>query len=382
MTYTLPGTDDKSRYVEQKFDEIAQKYDRFNDLITFGMHRYWKRFVVRQTGLHPEEHCLDLCCGTGDITREVLRQYPASKVTGLDFSQKMLNIAKSKSSNNSGIQYLLGDAMEIPFPDTNFDAVTIGYGLRNVPNLNGCLQEILRVLKPGGVLVSLDVGKVRLPVIKELNNFSLFFCSYRNFLYSKIGDSDNLLVGEFVVALGNPRKLFAAANNQPIASLGIVSAVDADFGLQSNGKVLDNMIQTDASLNPGNSGGPLVDANGYVVGINTFVQNDSENLGFSIPINYAMEIAEEIKVTGFINRRAMTGLYFYSNMVISTIDRNAADNQELRINDKVIAVNDIQVLSLNDIHNVLKRNDVRPGDTIKFKILRDGEIKIVNLVTR
>ena len=174
MTYTLPGTDEKSRYVEQKFDEIAQKYDRFNDLITFGMHRYWKRFVVRQTRLHPEEHCLDLCCGTGDIAREVLRQYPSSKVTGLDFSKKMLNIAKSKSSNNSEIQYLLGDAMEIPFPDTNFDAVTIGYGLRNVPNLNGCLQEILRVLKPGGVLVSLDVGKVRLPVIKELNNLYFF----------------------------------------------------------------------------------------------------------------------------------------------------------------------------------------------------------------
>ena len=83
-----------------------------------------------KTGLRPEEHCLDLCCGTGDIAREVLRQYPASKVTGLDFSQKMLNIAKSKNSNNSGIQYLLGNAMEIPFPDTNFDAVTIGYGLR------------------------------------------------------------------------------------------------------------------------------------------------------------------------------------------------------------------------------------------------------------
>ena len=86
----------------------------------------------------------------------------------------MLNIAKSKRSNNSGIQYLLGDAMEIPFSDTNFNAVTIGYGLRNVPNLNECLQEILRVLKPGGVLVSLDVGKVRLPVIKELNNFYFF----------------------------------------------------------------------------------------------------------------------------------------------------------------------------------------------------------------
>ena len=107
-----------------------------------------------------------------------------------------------------------------------------------------------------------------------------------------------------------------------------------------------------------------------------------EDYNIEIPRIVMYKIAEEIKVTGFINRRAMTGLYFYSNMVISTIDRNAADNQELKINDKVIAVNDIQVLSLNDIHNVLKRNDVRPGDTIKFKILRDGEIKIVNLVTR
>ena len=251
-----------------------------------------------------------------------------------------------------------------------------GYILTNAHNVTHVRNSIIVIL-PGGtqydaVLVGFD----------EQSDVALLKIDGDNFAYSKIGDSDNLLVGEFVVALGNPRKLFAAANNQPIASLGIVSAVDADFGLQSNGKVLDNMIQTDASLNPGNSGGPLVDANGYVVGINTFVQNDSENLGFAIPINYAMEIAEEIKVTGFINRRAMTGLYFYSNMVISTIDRNAADNQELRINDKVIAVNDIQVRSLQDIQNVLTRSDVRPGDTIKFKILRDGEIKIVNLVTR
>ena len=251
-----------------------------------------------------------------------------------------------------------------------------GYILTNAHNVTHVRNSIIIVLPGGTQFNATLIG------FDEQSDVALLKIDGDNFAYSKIGDSDNLLVGEFVVALGNPRKLFAAANNQPIASLGIVSAVDADFGLQSNGKVLDNMIQTDASLNPGNSGGPLVDANGYVVGINTFVQNDSENLGFSIPINYAMEIAEEIKVTGFINRRAMTGLYFYSNMVISTIDRNAADNQELKFNDKVIAVNDIQVLSVNDIHNVLKRNDVRPGDTIKFKILRDGEIKIVNLITR
>ena len=174
MTYTLPNTEEKSSYLEQKFDEIAQKYDQFNDLITFGMHRHWKKFVVRQTGLRPEEHCLDLCCGTGDIACEVLRQHPSCKVTGLDFSKEMLNIAKCKSSKNSRIQYVLGDAMEIPFPDANFDAVTIGFGLRNVPNLSGCLREILRVLKPGGVLVSLDVGKVRFPVIAKINNFYFF----------------------------------------------------------------------------------------------------------------------------------------------------------------------------------------------------------------
>lgn len=174
MTITLPTTEEKSSYVEEKFDEIAQKYDRFNDFITFGMHRYWKRFVVRQTGLRPDEKCLDLCCGTGDISREVLRQHPECKVTGLDFSVEMLKIAESKSSRNSNIQYLQGDAMKIPLPEANFDAVTIGYGLRNVPDINGCLLEILRVLKPGGVLVSLDVGKVRLPIIAELNNFYFF----------------------------------------------------------------------------------------------------------------------------------------------------------------------------------------------------------------
>ena len=174
MAYTLPKTEDKLKYVDEKFDEIAQKYDRFNDVITFGMHRYWKKFVVRQTGLRAGDDCLDLCCGTGDISREILRQHPDCKVTGLDLSTEMLKIAESKKSYSSGIKYLHGDAMNIPFPDTNFDAVTIGYGLRNVPNLNGCLREILRVLKPGGVLVSLDVGKVRLPIIAEINNFYFF----------------------------------------------------------------------------------------------------------------------------------------------------------------------------------------------------------------
>jgi len=174
MTYSLPNTEEKSVYVEQMFNKIAQKYDLFNDIITFRMHRQWKRFVARQTDLQTEQSCLDLCCGTGDIAREVLRQYPSSKVTGLDFSEEMLNIAESKNNNEITVQYIPGDAMNIPFQDAAFDAVTIGYGMRNVQNISQFLREILRVLKPEGVLVSLDVGKVRIPILAGLNHFYFF----------------------------------------------------------------------------------------------------------------------------------------------------------------------------------------------------------------
>jgi len=174
MTYTLPNTEKKSVYVEQMFNKIAQKYDLFNDIITFGLHRHWKRFVAKQTNLKNEQSCLDLCCGTGDIAREVLRQYPSSKVTGLDFSEEMLNIAESKNTSDNSVKYMPGDAMNIPFHDAEFNAVTIGYGMRNVQDISQFLREIFRVLKPKGVLVSLDVGKVRIPILTELNHFYFF----------------------------------------------------------------------------------------------------------------------------------------------------------------------------------------------------------------
>ena len=174
MTYTIPKTEEKSVYVEKMFNKIAQKYDLFNDIITFGMHRQWKRFVARQTELHDEQSCLDLCCGTGDIAREVLRQDHSSKVTGLDFSEEMLNIAESKNTSEKTVKYVTGDAMNIPFKNEVFDAVTIGFGMRNVQDISQFLREILRVLKPEGVLVSLDVGKVRIPILTELNHFYFF----------------------------------------------------------------------------------------------------------------------------------------------------------------------------------------------------------------
>lgn len=175
MSYQLPPAHEKAAYVEQKFDEISKQYDRFNDLITFGMHRYWKRFVARQAGLRPGERCLDLCCGTGDIARAVKRLRPEVEVIGLDFAQEMLDIAEQRQPlAQESIRYLRGNAMDLPFPEHHFDAVTVGYGLRNVPDLQGALQEIHRVLRPGGTLVSLDVGKVRVPVVDALSQFFFF----------------------------------------------------------------------------------------------------------------------------------------------------------------------------------------------------------------
>jgi len=174
MKYRLPKTEEKPQYIEEKFDKIAQKYDLFNDIITLGIHRYWKKILVKKTKLNKDKQCLDLCCGTGDISRELLNQYPNCKVIGLDFSEKMLCIAKSKFVKNSNIRFLKGDAMHIPFSDGIFDAVTIGYGLRNVSNIKNCLKEIFRVLKPGGVLACLDLGKVRVPVISILSKFYFF----------------------------------------------------------------------------------------------------------------------------------------------------------------------------------------------------------------
>jgi serine protease Do len=153
---------------------------------------------------------------------------------------------------------------------------------------------------------------------------------------------------------------------------------------------MNDMIQTDASLNSGNSGGPLVDANGRVLGINTFVRNDSENLGFAIPINYAKKIGEELKLKGFVDRRFSFGVnatpYRYGvngevGLYINSIDYdNSGDNKALYKGDIIIGVEGYQIQSYEQLQLVLANRDTRPGDIIKLRIQRENEIKIVNLV--
>ncbi len=177
MGYRLPAAQDKARYVRDKFDEIARHYDLFNDLITQGQHRLWKRALVRELGIAPEARGLDLCCGTGDIAARCLpRLGPAGRLIAMDFSRNMLSIARARLAGGGGGSALAacGDAMRLPCRDGALDFITVGYGLRNVADLRGCLAELLRVLRPGGVLGALDVGQVRAPWLRPLSEFYLF----------------------------------------------------------------------------------------------------------------------------------------------------------------------------------------------------------------
>jgi demethylmenaquinone methyltransferase / 2-methoxy-6-polyprenyl-1,4-benzoquinol methylase len=149
--------------VNDLFATIARRYDLLNDLQSFGLHRKWKHRVAKLARVSSGSRVLDLCCGTGDIAFALARC--GAEVTGLDFSQKMLEVAESRNtiqdpkSGSRNPIFIRGDALQIPFPNALFDAITVGYGLRNLTSWEKGLDEMYRVAKPGARLVVLDFGK-------------------------------------------------------------------------------------------------------------------------------------------------------------------------------------------------------------------------------
>ena len=146
--------------VQDLFATVAPRYDLINDLQSGGLHRYWKRRLLALAGGRPGERALDLCCGTGDVALALARQ--GLEVVGLDFSEPMLAVANARTkarSPGAAIQFLRGDAQQIPFPANSFDIVTISYGLRNLADWQLGLREMQRVTRPGGRILVLDFGK-------------------------------------------------------------------------------------------------------------------------------------------------------------------------------------------------------------------------------
>ena len=141
--------------VRRMFDRIAPVYDAMNRVMTAGLDRRWRRVTVEAV-VRPRDRVLDACCGTGDLAIAALGR--GAEVVGLDFSEAMLERARKKSA---AVEWVAGDVLALPFEDAAFDAVTVGFGVRNVDDLAAGLRELRRVLRPGGRLGILEITRPR-----------------------------------------------------------------------------------------------------------------------------------------------------------------------------------------------------------------------------
>jgi demethylmenaquinone methyltransferase/2-methoxy-6-polyprenyl-1,4-benzoquinol methylase len=158
-----PG--EKTARVRGVFDSVAESYDLMNDLMSGGMHRLWKRFALSQTGLRPGQRALDVASGTGDLGAGVARQVGRDGLAVLtDINCEMLARGRDRLIDKgvgAHVEFVIANAECLPFPDSAFDCVTIGFGLRNVTDKAAALASMRRVLKPGGRLLVLEFSKPR-----------------------------------------------------------------------------------------------------------------------------------------------------------------------------------------------------------------------------
>ncbi len=171
-----PG--EKTRRVRGVFDSVAGKYDVMNDLMSFGVHRLWKRFALSQTGLRPGQTALDLAGGTGDLARELTRQVGAEGTVVLaDINDQMLAVGRQRLADAGvfgNVRYAQVNAEALPFPDNHFDCITIAFGLRNVTDKEKALAAMYRVLKPGGRLLVLEFSQPTAPGLKPVYDWYSF----------------------------------------------------------------------------------------------------------------------------------------------------------------------------------------------------------------
>lgn len=157
--------EEKAQFVRTLFNRIAPTYDKLNDWISLGQHRYWKQATCKALNLQPGDTALDVCTGTGDLVKYLQRRVgPEGKVVGLDFSREMLGIARQRYAKEANCEWLQGDALRLPFEDNTFDGATIAFGLRNVVDKTLAVAEMRRVIKPGTRVVCLETNpKPNLP---------------------------------------------------------------------------------------------------------------------------------------------------------------------------------------------------------------------------
>ncbi|CRL62687.1 bifunctional demethylmenaquinone methyltransferase/2-methoxy-6-polyprenyl-1,4-benzoquinol methylase UbiE [Proteus mirabilis] len=177
--------DDKQTMVARVFHSVASKYDLMNDLMSFGVHRIWKRYTIEASGVRRNQRVLDLAGGTGDLTAKFSRLVGENgEVVLADINDSMLKMGREKLRDHGivgNVNYVQANAEELPFPDNHFDCITISFGLRNVTDKAKALRSMFRVLKPGGRLLVLEFSK---PVLDPL---SKIYDAYSFHILPKIG---------------------------------------------------------------------------------------------------------------------------------------------------------------------------------------------------
>jgi demethylmenaquinone methyltransferase / 2-methoxy-6-polyprenyl-1,4-benzoquinol methylase len=166
----------KEEKVHHVFEKIYNNYDKMNSVISFQQHVRWRSDTMKRMNVQKGSKALDVCCGTADWTIALAEAVgPSGEVVGLDFSKNMLKIGAEKVKHLKQVKLIHGNAMELPFPDHSFDYVTVGFGLRNVPDIMQVLKEMHRVVKPGGQVVCLETSQPTLIGYKQLYYFYFRF---------------------------------------------------------------------------------------------------------------------------------------------------------------------------------------------------------------
>jgi demethylmenaquinone methyltransferase/2-methoxy-6-polyprenyl-1,4-benzoquinol methylase len=158
---------DKGGVVREMFDRIASRYDLTNTVMTGGIDALWRRRAIAMLDVEQGARVLDLCCGTGVMTRDLAAKTVDGSVVGIDFSSAMLAIAR-RNVANPNVEFVEADALHLPFPDASFDGATMGFSMRNLVDIGEGLREISRVLRPGATFVNLEIAKPPNPVWRRL----------------------------------------------------------------------------------------------------------------------------------------------------------------------------------------------------------------------
>ena len=314
----------------------------------------------------------------------------------------VVGISVINHNNNQSLSWEIKDGIFSPY--TNKDSIIKSLGSGLIYSNSGYVITNTHVIQDASdIFVTLSGGrKFKADIVgyDTLTDIALLKVDGVNLPVSDFGNSEALVVGQWVVALGNPLGLFDLSY-EPTATIGIISGLNIDFGVRNKEYAYRNMIQTDASINEGNSGGPLINLNGEIIGINTFIMTGSNSnqgsigIGFSIPINRVKDIVHDLILYGEVQRTYSTGLTvkpmnvtvqkylsvpFNNGVVIVDIEKKSTGMiAGLKIGDIILKVDGILINSNEDINTVNRQNFRKAGDKINLEVWRQGEILNIDL---